>query len=184
MDCITTAVESFMIYHHINPMYIDYIRSYLKNGNYTIHTRTTPLCLDKTIAAQLITNIQEIQPNTITGIYIKPHETLNVYGYHYFYVDIDHIVSSWYTTRNITLDEYESLEHRPRSLSETSIENGKIEPKYLSLSTITTLWELIYNEVDDIGNDLYRLFGGTDVANQTLKKSECEIRLYMYFMDT
>jgi hypothetical protein len=184
MSCIATAIDHFMSYHTINPMYHDYISAFLQDSNYTIYTRLNPLYLDRKLAVQFIDTIQDIQPHSIIGLYIRPKHYLNVYGYHYFYVDKDSIVSSWYTKRNITEEEYNALEYRPRSLSETSIENGNIEPTVFSLYVIELLWQLIHNDIDDIGNDLYRLFGGTDLANLTLKKSEYDILLYMYTMDT
>ncbi len=180
MSCIATAIDQFMSYHTINPIYIDYISAFLQDSNYTVNTRLNPLYLDRIITVQFIESIQQIQPHTMIGIYIKPHGIMNIFGYHYFYVDKDSIISSWYTTRNITEEEYNELEYRPRSLSETSIENGKIEPIVLSLYVLELLWQLIHNDIDDIGNDLYQLFGGTDLAEHTLKKSEYEIKMYMY----
>jgi hypothetical protein len=183
MDCLSTSVEHFILHHNINPMYSENISIFLKDANYTIYTRLHSLYVDKKISVQLIENIQDIKPHTIIGIYIKPKEYLNVFGYHYFYVDDDSIISSWYTTRNITNNEYNSLEYRPRSLSETSIENGNIEPTILSLDILYSLWNLIHNDKNDIGNDLYQLFGGTNLVNQILKKSEYKILLYMYSVD-
>ncbi len=184
MDCLSTSIEHFTLYHQINPIYNECIVTWIKDSNYTIYTRLKSLYIDKKISVQLIEKIQDIKAHTIIGIYIKPNEYLNVFGYHYFYVDNDSIISSWYTTRNITLNEYQSLEYRPRSLSETSIENGKIEPHHLSLNILDSLWNLITNDKDDIGNDIYELFGGTDLAIQQLKKSENKILMYMYSIDT
>lgn len=183
MDCLSTAVDYFIKHHNINTSYTDHIKTYLNNGNYTIYTRLNSLYVDEKISVQLIEKIQDIKPNTIIGIYIKPNEYLNVFGYHYFYVDNDSIISSWYTTRNISSNEYNSLEYRPRSLSETSIENGNVEPTILSLDILKHLFDLIYNDTNDIGNDLYQLFGGRELINHTLKKSENKILMYMYNID-
>jgi hypothetical protein len=180
MDCLSTAIEKFMIYHCINPIYSESIATYLKNSNYTIYTRTQSLYIGEHISGKHITKIQDIQPYSIIGIYVKPNEYLNVFGYHYFYVDYDSIVSSWYTSRNITPQEYDQLEYKERSLSETSIENGNIDQTVLDLNVLNQLWELIHNQDDDIGYDLYQLFGGTDLINMNLKKSENKILLYMF----
>jgi hypothetical protein len=180
MDCLSTSVDEFMSYHKINPLYKDKIITYLKDSNYTIYTRLNSLYVYKHITVKLINNITEIDPHTIIGIYIKPHQYLNVFGYHYFYVSDQSIISSWYTTRNITKEEYNQLEKRERSLSETSIENGIINSTVFSLNILNELWELIHNDVDDIGYQLYQLFGGNDNADLTLKKSENKIFMYMY----
>lgn len=180
MDCLSTVVEYFMLQHNINPLYKEDISLYLKDSNYTIYTRLNSLYIRQHITVKLIHHVEDIDPYTMVGIYIKPNEYLNVFGYHYFYVDHDSIISSWYSTRNITKEEYNDLEHRPRSLSETSIENGMIQQTILPLTLLHDLWKLIHNDVDDIGNDLYRLFGGNDDAKLRLKKSENKICVYMY----
>lgn len=180
MDCLTTAVESFIVNHDIDPMYMKCICHYLKDSNYTIYTRIKPLYISKKIKVQLIQDVADIEPNTIIGIYIKPNEYLNVFGYHYFYVSDDHIISSWYTTTNISKEEYDKLQYKERSLSETSIENGNIELTTLDMNVWNKLWNLIQNDKDDIGNDMYQLFGGIKPAQLTLKKSENKILMYMF----
>jgi hypothetical protein len=180
MDCLNTSIDKFILHHGINPMYTELIITYLKDSNYTIYNRTTSLYVDKKITVQLIKNITDIKPNTIIGIYVKPNEYLNVFGYHYFYVDTDHIISSWYSTRNISEQEYSMLENKERSLSETSIENANIEPTHFDLSILNQLWDILHNNVNDIGSDLYKLFGGDDLAIMTLKKSENKLFMYMF----
>jgi hypothetical protein len=179
MDCLTTALDQFILYYDINPLYKETIIYYLRN-QYTIHTRLMPLFIGEHITVQLIKNIEDIQPNTIIGIYLKEPNYLNVYGYHYFYVSHNSVISSWSSSRSITVDEYEQLEHRPRSLSETSIENGMVYETTFKLSIINQLWNLLNNDKDDIGYDLFSLFGGIDDVDMTLKKSDYTFLLYMY----
>lgn len=180
MGCLNTAIDNFMYYHNIDNIYRDRIIYYLKNSNYTVHTRLNPLFIENHITVQFIQNIEDIQPNTIIGIYIKPHDYLNVFGYHYFYVSNDSIISSWHTTRCVSQDEYNQLEYRPRSLSETSIENGHVDLTIFDLSVLNELHHLLNNDTNDIGYDLYHLFGGNDNKYMSLKKSEYKILMYMY----
>lgn len=180
MDCLTTALEHFMNYHNIDDRHKDQLLYYFKNCIYTIHTRLLPLFIDNHITVQLIQNLNDIEPNTIIGIFIKPHEYLNVYNYHHFYIGNDCIISSWQTTRAVSYDEYNQMEFRPRSLSETSIDNGYVDLTTFDISLLNELWDILHNNNDDIGYELYHLFGGIDNAYMSLKKSEYKFLLYMY----
>lgn len=181
MSCITTAINLFFKYHNINERYCDIVENNLRDGNYTIYTRKQSIFIDKKISVKEINYIDEIEPNTMIGIYIKPNEYLNVNVYHYFYIDNDYVHSSWKSTRPVTIDEYNLIENKTRSFSETSIETENIDLVKLDKNILYKLMDIIKNDKIDVGNDIYQLFGGNDNVNVTLDKSKYKIKLYMFY---
>lgn len=174
MDCLSISINHFFQYHKIK-LSVNNFKKYLQNYNYTIYTRLESY---HNITVKKINSLEDIEPHSLIGIYLKRHEYLNVNGFHFFYVDNMNIISSWNSSRSITKEEYDLLPNKTRSLSETSIDDGMINE--INKDILVNLWELINNDKDDIGNDIYNLFGGTNETKMEIKKSEYKIILYMY----
>lgn len=158
MNCLKSSLTHFL--NDSNKF--TYVGNILKDSNYTIYDRTTPIYLnDLKINCIKLDNPEQIKKDTIIGIYIKEKEYLNLFAYHFFYIGEHGILSSWHTMRSLTKEEYELNEYET-SWSETEIEDEVIEEQNYTFD-----YSLLFNNPS-----ICSLFGS--------KKMLDEYHLYMY----